>query len=156
MARYEATVTSPARREVVFDYLADFRSAAEWDPGVRAAHLRSGEPGRPGAEFEVVSRVLGRDVPLVYRAVTVERPDRIVLMAESKTVVSRDEITLADVAGGGTAVTYDAELRLRGALRFLDPGLRFLFSRIGDNARDGLAARLAEPLRPLPHAVRAS
>ncbi len=37
MARYTATVTSPASCEAVFDYLADFRSAAEWDPGVRRA-----------------------------------------------------------------------------------------------------------------------
>ena len=40
MARYQATLNSPESREALFDYLADFRSAAEWDPGVKAARLR--------------------------------------------------------------------------------------------------------------------
>lgn len=153
MARYKATVTSPASCEAVFDYLADFRSAAEWDPGVRRASLCRGEPGRPGAEFEITSRFLGRDVPLIYRTVEVERPRRVLLVAETSSVVSRDEITVAELADGGTALEYSADLRLRGPLRVLDPVLRILFTRIGDRARDGLAAKLA---RPLPRRHQAS
>jgi Polyketide cyclase / dehydrase and lipid transport len=153
MARYQATLTSPESREVVFDYLADFRSAAEWDPGVRAARLRGGEPGQPGAEFEITSRFLGREIRLVYRAVEVDRPHRVLLVAQSSSVVSRDEITVADLADGGTTLTYTADLHLRGPLRILDPALRILFSRIGDNARDGLATKLA---RPLPQPRQAS
>lgn len=153
MARYKATVTSPASCEAVFDYLADFRSAAEWDPGVRKARLCRGEPGRPGAEFEITSRFLGRDVLLIYRTVEVDRPRRVLLVAESSSVVSRDEITVAELADGGTAVTYAADLRLRGLLRVLDPVLGILFTRIGVNARDGLATKLA---RPLPLRCQAS
>lgn len=155
MARYKATVTSPASCEAVFDYLADFRSAAEWDPGVRGARLGRGEPGRPGAEFEITSRFLGRDVPLIYRTVEVDRPRRVLLVAESSSVISRDEITVAELADGRSEVTYAADLSLRGPLRVLDPVLRILFSRIGDTARDGLAAKLALPLpQPREAAVR--
>ena len=82
MARYQATLTSPDSREAVFDYLADFRSAAEWDPGVKAA-------------------------------------------------------------------------RLRGPLRLFDPVLQVLFNRIGDNARAGLAEKLAQPLTER-HGARAA
>lgn len=146
MASYEATVTSPESRGDVFEYLADFSSVAEWDPGVRAARVTLGQPGAPGAEFEVVSRFLGRDVPLTYRAEAVDRPQRLLMVAETPTVVSRDEITFVDAPGGGTEVTYAADLRLRGALRLTDPLLGVLFRRIGDNARDGLAARLHGPL----------
>ncbi len=74
-------------------------------------------------------------------------------MAESSSVVSRDEITVAELADGGTAVTYAADLRMRGPLRVLDPVLRILFTRIGVNARDGLATKLA---RPLPRRCQAS
>ncbi len=148
MARYEATVSSPESREDVFTYLEDFRSVAEWDPSIRSAHLTGGRPGRPGAEFELTVRFLGREVPLTYRAEVVERPRRLLLVAETTTVVSRDEITLADAPGGATEVTYSAELRLRGALRLADPILAVLFNRLGDNARDGLAARLLGPIHP--------
>jgi carbon monoxide dehydrogenase subunit G len=150
MARYRATVTTSADREAVFDYLADFRSASEWDPGVRSARLRAGSAGEEGAEYDLVAHFAGRDVPLVYRAVTVRRPDRVLLVAETGTVISRDEITFADAGTHGTEVTYDADLRLRGVLRVLDPLLGLVFGRVGDAARDGLAGRLAEPIRATP------
>ncbi len=156
MARYEATVTSPEAREAVFEFLSDFRSAAEWDPGVRSARLLGGAAGDPGAEYELVARFLGREVPLTYRAEVVDPPSRLLLVAETRTVVSRDEITFAD-ADGGTAVTYAADLRLRGALRLLDPLLGVLFTRIGERARAGMAARLIGPLhRPAAREATAS
>ena len=148
MARYQATLNSPDSREALFDYLADFRSAAEWDPGVKAARLRAGEPGKAGAEFEITSRFAGRDVPLVYRAVEVDRPRRVLLVAESSSLVDEYD-------DGGTAVTYPADLRLRGPLRLFDPVLQVLFNRIGDNARDGLAEKLAQPLAER-HGARAA
>ena len=123
MARYEATVTSPEAREDVFDFLADFRTAVEWDPGVKAARLVGGEPGTPGAEYELTARFLGRDVPLTYRAEAVDRPRRLLLVAETPTIVSRDEITLDEIADDGTSLTYVADLRLRGPLQLLDPAL---------------------------------
>ena len=124
MTRYQATLNSPDSREALFDYLADFRSTAEWDPGVKAARLRAGEPGKAGAEFEITSRFAGRDVPLVYRAVEVDPPRRVLLVAESSSLVSRDEITVDASDDGGTAVTYTADLRLRGPLRLFDPVLQ--------------------------------
>ncbi len=147
MARYEATVTSPEAREDVFDFLADFRTAVEWDPGVKAARLVGGEPGTPGAEYELTARFLGRDVPLTYRAEAVDRPRRLLLVAETPTIVSRDQITLDEIADDGTSLTYVADLRLRGPLQLLDPALALVFSRIGDRAREGMAARLVGPLR---------
>jgi uncharacterized protein YndB with AHSA1/START domain len=148
MARFEATVTSPETREAVFDYLADFRSVTEWDPSIRSARLTRGEAGVPGAEFELIVRFLGRDVSMTYRAEVVDRPRRLLMIAETPTVVSRDEITFAEAPGDGTAVTYAADLRLRGPLRVLDPVLDLFFTRISERARIGLEARLIGPLHP--------
>jgi hypothetical protein len=149
MARYEATVTTARDREAAFDYLADFRSAGEWDPSVKEAWLKKGKPGEPGAEFRLVSRFIGRDVALTYRIVAAERPRRIVLVAETPTAVSRDEITFNEVPDGGTAVTYSANLRLRGPLKLLDPILAQFFKSLGENARQGLTAQLARPAASL-------
>jgi hypothetical protein len=146
MARYEARITTAQGREAVFDYLADFRSAAEWDPATKEARLSKGEPGRTGAEFELVSRFLGRDLTLTYRTVEVDRPHMIVLVAETATAVSRDEITFEEIPDGGTAVTYSADLRLRGPRRLLDPILGVFFRRLGENARREMSARLARPV----------
>lgn len=150
MAHYEATVTTAEDREKVFAYLADFRSAVEWDPATKQSWLRRGVPGRPGAEFRLVSRFMGRDVPLTYRTVEVDRPRRIVLVAEAAAATSRDEITLAELGDGGTAVTYSADLRLHGPLRVLDPLIAVFFSRLGENARRQMSRRLSEPLEREP------
>ena len=146
MAHYAATVTSPGPPAEVFEYLADFSSTAEWDPGVSEARRLDADPLRAGARFRVVAGFLGRSVPLEYRTVEIDPPRRVVLRAETGTVVSEDTITVRALRGSGSQITYDARLELRGALRFADPALGPLFRRIGDRARAGLAATLAHRL----------
>ena len=124
MAHYAATVTSPGSAAEVFEYLADFSSTAEWDPGVSEARRLNADPLRAGARFHVVADFLGRRVPLEYRTVEIDPPRRVVLRAETRTVVSEDTITVRALPGSGSQVTYDARLGLRGALRFADPVAR--------------------------------
>ena len=140
MARYVASVSTAKPIQEAFDYLADFSSVAEWDPSAVRAERLSAAPG-PGAEFRVVVRFAGREIPLTYRTTEFRRPQRVVLLAETPTVVSEDTITFAD-ADGGTEITYHANLRLKGLMRFADPLLGLLFRRLGDNAVAGLRREL--------------
>jgi hypothetical protein len=156
MAHYAATVTSPGSAAEVFEYLADFSSTAEWDPGVSEARRLNGDPLRAGARFHVVADFLGRPVPLEYRTVEIDPPRCVVLRAETRTVVSEDTITVRALRGSGSQVTYEARLRLRGALRFADPALGLLFRRIGDRAKAGLAATLAHRVGGARDSVRRS
>ena len=78
------------------------------------------------------------------------------LRAETPTVVSEDTITVSALPGSGAQVTYDARLRLRGALRVADPVLGLLFRRVGDRAKAGLAATLADRLGRTAAPVRGS
>lgn len=145
MARYVASVETSWDREATFSYLADFASIADWDPGVaRARQLDRGEPVAVGARFGVVSTVGPGETPLVYETVEVDPPRRVLLRADAGTVLSLDEMTFDLRPGGGTIVTYAADLRLKGPLRLLDPPMRLWLRRIGDAARDGLRQRLAE------------
>ena len=156
MAHYATTVTSPGSPTEVFEYLADFSSTAEWDPGVSEARCLTDEPLRVGARFHVVADFLGRRVPLEYRTVEIDPPRRVVLRAETPTVVSEDTITVSALPGSGAQVTYDARLRLRGALRIADPVLGLLFRRVGDRAKAGLAATLADRFGRTPAPVSGS
>ena len=156
MAHYATTVTSRGSPTEVFEYLADFSSTAEWDPGVSEARSLTDEPLRVGARFHVVADFLGRRVPLEYRTVEIDPPRRVVLRAETPTVVSEDTITVSALPGSGAQVRYDARLRLRGALRIADPVLGLLFRRVGDRAKAGLAATLADRFGCAPASVSGS
>ena len=142
MPQFFDTVSSPASREVVFDYLANFASVSEWDPSVtEAAALDHGAPG-PGARYRVVVRALGRETAFVYETIEFDRPSRVVVRAETSSVVSLDTITFADV-GGGTEVAYDAQLRLKGLYRALELPMAIGFKRLSQNAKLGLERELA-------------
>ena len=145
MARYVATVETSWERELAFDYLAEFSNVAEWDPGIKRAESLSEDPLRVGARFDVRSSFLGREIQLTYKTIEIDRPRRVLLRAETPTVVSLDEMSFDLRPNGGTLVTYDADLRLAGPLRLADLPLRLAFGRIGDQARDGLRERLALP-----------
>lgn len=143
MARYVGTIPTSRSPEQAFDYMADFSSAAEWDPSVVRAE-RLGEGPGPGAEFLIVVRLAGRESEFTYRTVRYERPELIVLRAESPTVISEDTITVRPArSGGGAEVTYEADLRPKGAMRLADPLLGLLFKRLGDNAAEGLRRELS-------------
>lgn len=144
MARYVATVPSSRSADDTFAYLADFSSTQEWDPGVlRGRRLDDGPPD-VGSRFEITVRSLGRESSLVYEITEYDAADRrVVLRGTNALVVSLDEISVVPQTGGGSAVTYDADLRLRGPLRLFDPVLRLSFKDLGDKAAAGLRSTLA-------------
>lgn len=60
MAHYQTTVRSAWSRERTFDYLADFRRVAEWDPTIESSELTGGTPGEPGATYDVTFSLAGQ------------------------------------------------------------------------------------------------
>ena len=141
MARYVGTIATPRSPEEVFDYMADFTSVERWDEtAVRAVRLDDGPVGL-GARFRVTVRLAGRETDFDYETIEYERPTRLVLRAESGSVVSEDEVTVV-ADGTGSLLTYDAELRAKGAMKLAEPVLALLFKRLGDNAAAGLGREL--------------
>lgn len=142
MARYRTTVESTKSPEEAFDYLAEFSNATEWDPGIVEAANLTGDPVGPGSRFRLVSRFLGRRVPLEYRITQFDRPTRVVLAADESSIRSTDEIRFV-ATDGGSQVTYEADLRLKTRFgRLLDPLLALAFRRVGARAAAGLRAAL--------------
>ena len=145
MARYRATVYTDRSRQEVFDYLSDFSTTRQWDPGVVTAERLTGNEVELGSEFSLVARFLGNDTQLTYRIVEYEPPRSVVFLGENDTVISRDRITF-EPEGTGTNISYDAELTLKGPRRIADPLLGIAFKRVGDRALAGMREALAGPL----------
>jgi hypothetical protein len=142
MASYRARVTSPRPPAEVFDYMARFSNAAEWDPGVsEATEVHPGVPAL-GSTYRLVVRSFGRATPLEYRIVEMDRPHRVVLRAENSAVRSTDVIAISSGPGSGSTLTYDATLELKGVAALFTPLLGLSFRRIGDRAIVGLRATL--------------
>ena len=141
MARYAATVTAPGSADEALGYLADFSSSAEWDPGVTGRGPDRGPAAGRGAlpRGDELHRPAGR---VGVRSVELEVPHRAVLRAETRTVVSLDTITVRELPGSGSEVTYDAELSRRERCGSLTP-CEHAFKRVGDRAKAGLADALA-------------
>jgi hypothetical protein len=142
VARYQTTVQSQRPAAETLAYLATFSNAAEWDPGVLAGEQLDPGPVRPGARFRLVVPFLGLRVTLTYHVTSYQPGHEVVLTATSGLLHATDKI----VVTGGTdssAVSYDAEVRLRGPLHLLDPLLRPGFRAIADRAAAGLTQALS-------------
>ena len=142
MASYTATVPSTRPADEVFEYLADFRSVAEWDPSItESTHTNDGEPVQVGSQYHVVTEMLGSETALDYEVVELERPRKIVLRGENSSAVSTDTITVAPT-GSGCEVTYQADIELKGARKIADPAMGVVLGRLGSKAQDGLREKL--------------
>jgi carbon monoxide dehydrogenase subunit G len=142
MAHYRASVDTRRAPQDVFAYLSDFSTTREWDPGVVEAERVNGAPIGQGTQFRLVAQFLGRKTPLTYRIVEYDPPRAVTFLGESSTVISRDRITVEMIAGG-TRITYDADLALKGLFRIADPLVGLAFNRVGDRALRGLTRTLA-------------
>ena len=142
MARYVVTVRTPRTPHEAFAYMADLRNFADWDPGVKRVTQVEGSGGGPNASFDVAVKAPRGELSLRYVTTQYEEPELVLIEARSRMLTSIDRITVTGSANE-CLVTYDAELKLNGPLRYADFMLKPFFKRIGDRAAHGLTTALA-------------
>ena len=141
MANYNATVVSSKTLEEAFEYMADFRTAPEWDENTVSSKLLTADLFVVGARYDVVTKFAGRDMDLTYETAEIDRPHRIVLKSQNGSTEIKDTMTFRETAQG-TEVTYDANIAPQGLVKLLDPVLTLIFKRVGDKAVKGLKREL--------------
>jgi hypothetical protein len=141
VAHFRTTISTSLGVDAAFNYMADLRHLAEWDPSVaRSVQVVGNGPGH-GAEFDVDVRSPGVHLTLRYRTVLYQRPHIVRVEARSRCLVSIDTITVTTaVSPSGTLadVTYDAELHAGGVLRAMAPLIALSFRRTADRGAAGL------------------
>ena len=144
MANYSATIRTPLRPGAAFDYVADARHFADWDPGTLGVVQVTGEGASPESVFDVEVKSVVGSTTFRYRTTGFERPDRVQLEARTRLFTAIDVIDVAEVTPGqdGSLVIYSAELRLNGPLAAFDAVLGVAFRRIGERGAEGLARAL--------------
>ena len=141
MARYHAAVESRSSARETFGYLATFSNAAEWDPGVLGGEQLDPGPVRSESRFRLVVPFPGVRMPVTCEVIRFV-PDRAVLLPAANGVLRSADRIVVTGAADGSAVSYAAEVRLRGPLRVLDPILRPGFRGVAGRAAAGLARAL--------------
>lgn len=117
MVRYSGTIKTAHNRARVWELISDWSNLALWDMNVKANTPRAGTPtSGVGAEWDCKFEFNGTKTDARYRCVEWDAERRAVFEASSTFVRSRDTIEVADVPGGGTAVTAEFQLYLRGIL----------------------------------------
>jgi carbon monoxide dehydrogenase subunit G len=137
------TVTTSQPVDKVAEFLSDFTTTAEWDPHTVSCTRLDDGPLGVGARFENVQHLVGRDSTLTYEVTEYEPGRRIVLEGGNDTVRSRDEMLFDGTADGGTQVTYNVEIELRGLAKLGQPALAVGLKKVADEGADGMQRRLA-------------
>lgn len=146
MASYQATVSSKLPAERAFALMADFANAEQWDPATLRSRQTNDIPVGLGARFELEMKIFGRENAIEYEIVEFDAPRLVVLRGENSGSVSVDTITV-EPDGEGSAITYHAEVTMKGGLKVIGPLFGPVFKKMGDEARDAMADWLADQAR---------
>lgn len=138
MARITRSFTVDRPAPEVFDAIADFALAQDWDPGVRSSRPSGGPRVGQGARFVLDVKIVGPiGLPLEYRTTRHERPGLVVHETRSALVVGVDEVHVTEV-DGTTTVDWDARFDFRGPGRWFDSLVQKGFEGVGDRGVKGL------------------
>ena len=138
--KLQKTVIVDKPLDAVFNYLSDFTTTTEWDPGTVVTVNHHGDGG-VGTTYLNTSTFLGRKTQLTYIVREFVPRQRIRLQGENKTLTAVDTMTFRSV-DAGTEVTYTAEFTFKGPSRLLAPLLRPAFERLGTKAQAGMRTAL--------------
>jgi len=133
MASYFATINVDATPEASFAYLSDPLNRAEWDPSVRSVSAADGH-------YDVTVGFYGKAIEATYAIDELAEPSKIVFETGGK-VKGRDVIEIVP-RDGGSSISLDLNVQMKGAARLLDRGLQVAFAGIGDNIASELKKQL--------------
>lgn len=143
MTRLHEELTTRLPIDETFSFIADFANSMLWDPGVATSERIGDAPFGPGARYRLGVRMRGSVAPMEYVITTLEPTSRVVLTGEGSNVSAVDDIRFTAV-DGGTRIEYNADIRLTGLLRFVQPFVGASFERIARDAVGGMQRALDE------------
>lgn len=145
MIEMKREVITAADPSAAFDYLADFTTSEQWDPGSIRTVRVSGDGG-VGTRYANTSRFAGRTSEVSYEVVALTPGESITLRGENSSLIAHDTITVTPHPSG-SVVTYRIEFDFQGWLRWAEPVLRLAVSNLVNNGVQGLRSALGK----LPH-----
>jgi len=132
------TVTPPPTEDI--DYLKDSANATEWDPGTRSCTQNGSGPVEVGTTWHNVSKVAGLTTELEYE-LTELTGQRLVHVRSNQGATPADTLSVMP-SGGGSEITYRADLDMHGIAALAAPAMKLVFERLADETEEQLRAVL--------------
>lgn len=142
MITIDQTVEVDKPTDKVFDFLADFTTSTEWDPGTVKTVRIEGDGG-VGTRYENTSKFAGRVSTVIYVVKEIVPGKHIHLRGENSSLVANDRITV-EPQGSGSVVTYRAEFAFGGILKVFTPILSIFVKRLGVDGARGMKQALEQ------------
>lgn len=133
-------VNKPAAQ--VWEYLSDFRSTNDWDPGTKQTTRESGDGG-VGTVYKNISEFAGKEVELIYTVTEFTPGESYTLVGETDALTSTDTITVTGT-DATAQVTYHAEFEFHGVAKLADPIMGPPLKKLGDDAQEQLQQTLEQ------------
>jgi carbon monoxide dehydrogenase subunit G len=140
MTTVSRTFTVTPAPSVVIDYLKDFSHAEEWDPGTEQCTRNDAGPVQVGSTWHNVSKIAGVSTELTYE-LTELTGDRLQFIGRNDTATSTDTITVVPHEGG-SEVTYEAVIEMKGAAKLTAPIIKLVFEKIGNDTEEDMTVVL--------------
>jgi carbon monoxide dehydrogenase subunit G len=140
MTTVSRTFTVTPSPSVVIDYLKDFSHAEEWDPGTEQCTRNDAGPVQVGSSWHNVSKIAGVSTELTYE-LTELAGDRLQFVGRNDTATSTDTITVVPHEGG-SEVTYEAVIEMKGAAKLTAPVIKLVFEKIGNDTEEDMTVVL--------------
>ena len=142
MPKVERTVTVDKPLDKVWEFLTDFTTTEQWDPGTVSTDRLTGD-GTPGTVYKNVSKVLGREVEIEYTVVELEPMSLFRLRGETSSMKLLDTMRFEQMADG-VSVTYTAEFDPQGVAKLVEPLMPLGLKKLGDDAAESLQKTLEQ------------
>ena len=139
----ERKVRTPRPIDEVAHYLSDFRTTEQWDPHTKRCTRTDAGPLGVGSEFDNTQQVVGPlSTTLHYRVESFEPGRSVTLVSKGSFVTATDSMSFEEQPDGGTLVTYRAEFEFARAAKPVEPLLRRMLEKVGDDGRAGMEQAL--------------
>jgi carbon monoxide dehydrogenase subunit G len=135
MTTVSRTFTVLPSPEAVIEYLKDFSHAEEWDPGTQRCVRLDDGPLRVGSRWHNESKIAGISTELIYELKELTSR-RIVLVGSNDTATSTDTITVDPHEGGGSQVTYEAVIEMKGPAKLATPAIKLVFEKVANDTEE--------------------
>lgn len=141
MVELEQTLIVATRPEMALAYAADIENLTRWDPSISSVRRLRGFPLQTGSRYLVMAHFLSAPTPLLYTLDSYEPGSRAILTGSGLAAAVRDIIEVRE-HDRGCALTWRAEIALRGPLSRTGGVMQPAFDRMADKAMVGLAKAL--------------